>query len=36
MTQDDEAGETVVATSRSRGSNLGTRGYDASHLSFPI
>ena len=28
--------EGVVATPRSRGSNIGTRGHDASHLSFPI
>ena len=36
MTQDREASESVVATLRSGGGNLGTRGHDASHLSFPI
>ena len=36
MTQDLEASESVVATSRSGGGNLGTRGHDARHLSFPI
>ena len=36
MTQDRAANEGVVATPRSGGGNLGTRGHDASHLSFPI
>ena len=34
--QDRQASESVVATPRSEGGNLGTRGHDASHLSFPI
>ena len=36
MTQDHEASEGVVATPRSGGSNMGTRGHDTGHLSFPI
>ena len=36
MTQDRAASESVVATSRSGGGSLGTRGHDAGHLSFPI
>ena len=36
MTQDCAASESVVATPRSGGGNLGTRGHDAGHLSFPI
>ena len=35
-TQDCKASESVVATPRSGECNLGTRGHDASHLSFPI
>ena len=34
--QDREASERVVATPRSRGGNMRTRGHDAFHLSFPI
>ena len=36
MTQDRAASESVVATPRSRESNLGAQGHDAGHLSFPI
>ena len=36
MTQDREASESVVATPRNGGGNLGMRGHDAGHLSFPI
>ena len=36
MMQDRGASESVMATPRSGGGNLGTRGHDASHLSFPI
>ena len=36
MTQDCAASESVVATLMSRGGNLGMRGHDASHISFPI
>ena len=36
MTQDHEASEGVVATPRSGRGNMGTRGHDASHISFPI
>ena len=36
MTQDRAASESVVATLRSKGGNMGTRGQDAGHLSFPI
>ena len=36
MTQDREASESVVVTPRSGEGNLGMRGHDASHLSFPI
>ena len=35
-TKDRAVSESVVATPRSGGGNLGTRGHDASHLSFPI
>ena len=35
-TQDHEATESVVVTLRSGGGNMGTRGHDSSHLSFPI
>ena len=34
--QDRVASESVVATPRSGGGNLGTRGHNAGHLSFPI
>ena len=34
--QDREVGKSVVATPRSEGGNLGTRGHDASHLSLPF
>ena len=34
--QDRVASESVVATPKSGGGNLGMRGHDASHLSFPI
>ena len=34
MTQDREAGKSVVATPRNEGGNVGTRGHDASHLSL--
>ena len=34
--QDRATGEGVVTTLRSGGGNLGTRGHDAGHLSFPI
>ena len=34
--QDCEASEGVVATSRSRGGNIGTRRHCACQLSFPI
>ena len=36
MTQDHAASESAMATPRSRGGNLGTRGHDVGHLSFPI
>ena len=36
MTQDRETNEGVVATSRSGGGNMGTRGHDAGHLSFLV
>ena len=36
MTQDRVASESVVATSKSGGGNLGMRGHDVGHLSFPI
>ena len=36
MTHDCAASESVVATPRNGGGNLGTQGHDASHLSFPI
>ena len=35
-TQNREAGKVVVATPRSRGGNVGTRGHDAGYLSLPI
>ena len=34
--QDREANEGDVATLRSGGGNMGTRGHDACHLPFPI
>ena len=34
--QDRAASESIVVTPRSGGGNLGTRGHDAGHLSFPI
>ena len=34
--QDREASESVVATPRSGGGNLGMWGHNASNLSFPI
>ena len=34
--QDREATEGVVETPRSGGVNMGMRGHDALHLSFPI
>ena len=36
MTQDHEASEGVMATPRSGGGNLGTRGHDAGHLSLLV
>ena len=36
MTQDHVTSESVVATPRNGGGNMGTRGHDAGHLSFPI
>ena len=36
MTQDCEASEGVMATSRSGGDNMGARGHNASHLSFLV
>ena len=36
MTQDREANEGVVATPRNGEGNMGTRGHDACHISFPI
>ena len=36
MTQDRAVSKSVVATPRSGGGNVGTRGRDASHLSFLI
>ena len=35
VTRDREASEGLVATPRSGGGNMGTRGHDACHLSFP-
>ena len=35
MTQDCEDGKGAMAAPRSGGSNMGTRGHDAGHLSFP-
>ena len=35
-TQNREAGKGVVATPRSRGDNVGTRGHDEGYLSLPI
>ena len=34
--QDCAASESVMATPMSGRGNLGTRGHDAGHLSFPI
>ena len=34
--QDRVASESVVATPRSGGGNLGTQAHNAGHLSFPI
>ena len=34
--QDRVASKGVLATPRSGGGNMGTRGHDAGHLSFPI
>ena len=34
--QDHEASKGVVATLRIGGDNMGTRGHDASHLSFLV
>ena len=36
MTQDREASEGVVATPRSGGGNVGTRGHDVGHLPFLV
>ena len=36
MTQDRGTSESIVATPRSGGSNLGMRGHKAGRLSFPI
>ena len=36
MTQNRAASESVVATPRSGGGNLGMRGHNASHLSLPV
>ena len=36
MTQDCEVVKGVMEAPRSGGSNMGTRGHDAYHLSFPI
>ena len=36
MTQDREASESVMATLRSRGGNMGTRGHNACHLSLLV
>ena len=35
-TQDREFSKSIVVTPRSEGSNVGTRGHDAGHISFPI
>ena len=35
-TQDCEAGKGVMAAPMSGGTNMGTQGHDACHLSFPI
>ena len=35
-TQDREAGKGFMATQRSVGGNVGTRGHDAGHLCHPI
>ena len=34
--QDREASKGVVAMPMSGGGNMGSKGHDASHLSFPI
>ena len=36
MTQDRAVSKSVVVTLRSGGSNAGTRGHNAGHISFPI
>ena len=36
MTQDSAASESVVATLRSRGGNVGAQGHNAGHLSLLI
>ena len=36
MTQDREASEGIMETSRIGGDNMGTRGHDAHHLSFLV
>ena len=36
MTQDRAASKSVVATPRSGGGNVGTRGHDAGHLSLLV
>ena len=36
MAQDRAASESVMATQWSGGGNLGTRGHDEGHISFPI
>ena len=36
MTQDREAIEGVVETSRSGGGNMGARGHNGGHLSFLV
>ena len=36
MIQDREASESVVATLRSGGGNVGARGRDASHISLLV
>ena len=36
MTQDREASESIIATLRSGGGNVGARGHNAGHLPFPL
>ena len=36
MTQDRAVSKSVMVTSRSGGTNVGMRGHDAGHISFPI